>query len=293
MYAGEIAALMATGCWMISALSFEASGKRIGSLPVNIIRLVLGICFMELFLIFTRAVWIPVIPEDGSFWLMYASGFVGFFIGDMMLFRSYVEIGSRVALLILSFVPPITAFMEWIILGQLLSLQGWISMAVTLTGVLLVLLKSEDKKFKLKHPIKGILLAVGGTLGQSTGMILSRSGIGSADPVQATLIRALAALTGFIPFFFILGIWPKVFKGMRNKQAMAQLSLGSLFGPFIGVTLMLYAMQHTTAARVSIITALIPVVVIPPSIILFKDKIGMRELIGACIAVFGVIILFI
>ncbi|MDA3958813.1 DMT family transporter [Oceanispirochaeta sp.] len=292
MYSGEIAALLTTICWMVSALSFEASGKRIGSLPVNIIRLVLSVLFMEIFLVVTRGVWLPVIPEDGSFWLMYFSGFVGFFIGDMLLFRSYVEIGSRVALLILSFVPPITALLEWIVMGQLLSLQGWISMVITLTGILIVLLNKESNRVKLKHPIKGILLAFGGTLGQASGMILSRSGIGSADPVQATQIRALAGLTGFIPLFFILGIWPKVFKGFQDKTAMAQLSLGALFGPFLGVALMLFAMQHTTASIVSIITALVPVVVIPPSIILFKDKLGLREIIGSCIAVVGVVILF-
>jgi len=165
-------------------------------------------------------------------------------------------------------------------------------MVVTLSGILMVLLKKESNRVKLKHPMKGILLAFGGTVGQSVGMILSRSGIGSADPVQATQIRALAGLTGFIPLFFILGIWPKVFAGFRNKPAMAQLSLGALFGPFIGVALMLYAMQHTTAGRVSIITALVPVVVILPSVIFFKEKITVRDVIGSCIAVAGVIILF-
>lgn len=292
MYVGEIAALLTTICWMVSALSFEASGKRIGSLPVNIIRLVLGIIFMEIFLVISRGVLIPGIAPDGSFWFMFASGFVGFFIGDMLLFRSYVEIGSRVALLILSFVPPITAFLEWIVMGQVLSTQGWISMAVVLTGVLLVLLRKEENSVVLKHPVRGILLALGGTIGQSTGMILSRMGMGASDPVQATLVRAFAGLCGFIPLFFVLGIWPKVFRGLKDKTAMSQLSLGAMFGPFIGVALMLYAMQHTTAGIVSIITALVPVVVIPATVILFKDKITIKEVIGSFIAVGGVVILF-
>lgn len=277
---------------MVSALSFETSGNRIGSLPVNLIRLVMGLLFMEIFMILSRGIWMPSLAPDGTFWYIFASGFIGFFIGDMLLFRSYIEIGSRVALLILSFVPPITAFLEWLVMGQVLSLQGWISMIVVLTGVLLVLLKKEANTVVLKHPVRGILLALGGTIGQSTGMILSRMGMGSSDPIQATQIRAFAGLCGFIPLFFILKIWPKVFKGMKDGTAMAQLSLGALFGPFIGVALMLYAMQHTTAGIVSIITALVPIVVIPPSLILFKDRITLREVIGSFIAVGGVVILF-
>ncbi|MDC7240510.1 MAG: DMT family transporter [Spirochaetales bacterium] len=293
MYIGEIAALATTLCWMISALSFEASGRRIGSLPVNLVRLVMGILFMGIYLFATQGILVPRLPDDGRFWFIFASGFIGFFIGDMLLFRSYVEIGSRVALLILSFVPPITAFLEWIFMGQLLSLQGWISMIVVLTGVLMVLLKKDGGSFELKHPVRGILLALGGTIGQAAGMILSRMGIGSADPVQATQIRALAGLCGFVPLFFILRLYPKVFRSLKDGKAMAQLSLGAMFGPFIGVALSLLAMQHTSAGIVSIITALVPVVVIPPSIFLFKEKVTVREMIGAMIAVAGVIILFI
>jgi len=177
-------------------------------------------------------------------------------------------------------------------MGQVLSAQGWLSMAVVLTGVLIVLLKKEENAVILKHPVRGILLALGGTIGQSAGMILSRMGMGASDPVQATQIRAFAGLCGFIPLFFILGIWPRVFKGLKDKTAMGQVSLGAMFGPFIGVALMLYALQHTSAGIVSIITALVPVVVIPPTIILFREKITFREILGSFIAVGGVVILF-
>jgi len=291
-YTGEWAAVLTTVCWMVSALSFEASGKRIGSLPVNILRLLLGALFIEIYLIARQGVWFPVLPADSSPALLCLSGFIGFFLGDMLLFRSYVEIGSRVALLILSLVPPVTTFLEWLLTGQVLSGRGWISMAVTLTGVLMVLLKREKNGVVFKHPVRGILLAFGGTVGQSTGMVLSRMGIGGADPAQATLIRALAGLAGFIPLFIILGIWPRVFRGMKDTRAVSQLSLGALFGPFLGVTLSLFAMKHTSAGIVSIITALVPVVVIPPSILLFHEKVTLREIAGAVIAVGGVVILF-
>jgi drug/metabolite transporter (DMT)-like permease len=130
-------------------------------------------------------------------------------------------------------------------------------------------------------------------LGQSTGLIFSRMGIGSADPVQATMFRALAGLIGFTFLFSLMGIWPQVGRALRQKKAMAQVSLGSVFGPFIGVALMLYALQHTTAGILAIITALVPVVVIAPSMILFGEKITPREVLGALIAVGGVALLFI
>ncbi len=35
---------------------------------------------------------------------------------------------------------------------------------------------------KLAHPMKGILLAVGGTLGQAAGLVLSKHGLGATMP---------------------------------------------------------------------------------------------------------------
>ncbi len=45
---GEFAALLVAFFWAITALSFESASKKVGSLPVNIIRLVLGFVFLSL-----------------------------------------------------------------------------------------------------------------------------------------------------------------------------------------------------------------------------------------------------
>ena len=44
---GEFAALLVAFFWSITALSFEAASKKVGSLPVNIIRLVIGLAFLS------------------------------------------------------------------------------------------------------------------------------------------------------------------------------------------------------------------------------------------------------
>ena len=39
---GELAALGTAFCWTITALSFESAGRRVGSLAVNLLRLLVG-----------------------------------------------------------------------------------------------------------------------------------------------------------------------------------------------------------------------------------------------------------
>ena len=48
-YAGELAALGTACCWTVTALAFEAAGRRVGSLPVNLLRLALGLLFLTAF----------------------------------------------------------------------------------------------------------------------------------------------------------------------------------------------------------------------------------------------------
>ena len=73
---------------------------------------------------------------------------------------------------------------------------------------------------------------------------------------------------------------------------MKRIALGSVFGPFLGVSFSLIAIQHTQAGIAATIMAIVPVLIIPPAIILFHEKVNWKEILGAVIAVAGVAIFF-
>jgi len=74
---------------------------------------------------------------------------------------------------------------------------------------------------------------------------------------------------------------------------MKYITLGSLFGPFLGVSFSLLAIQYTTTGVASTITSIVPVLIIPLSILVLKEKITPKEIIGAIISVIGVSVLFV
>jgi drug/metabolite transporter (DMT)-like permease len=220
-------------------------------------------------------------------------------IGDLLLFQAFVLIGARVSMLIYASVPPLTALLARMVLDERLSALGLAGMALTLAGIVLVVLKrrrAESGGEDGHGPsawIRGVLFAFGGALGQAGGLILGRIGAGvDMDPFAATQIRALAGVLGFAVVFTILGRWRLVGRGLRNRPAMARLSLGALFGPFLGVSLGLFAAQNTSAGIASTIMALVPVLIIVPSVVVFKERVTAREVAGALIAVSGVSLLF-
>jgi len=86
--------------------------------------------------------------------------------------------------------------------------------------------------------------------------------------------------------------WDKLKSGIRNRKGMQLVILGSIFGPFLGVSFSLLAVQNTSTGVAATIMAIVPVLIIPPAIIIFKEKINIREVIGSILAVAGVALLF-
>jgi len=175
-------------------------------------------------------------------------------------------------------------------------------MLITLVGIALVIIergtdaKQENGKrsgMKFSYPLIGVLFAFGGAVGQSLGLVLSKYGMEGYDAFAATQIRLIAGLFGFVFLFFLLRRWRKLATDMKNKKAMGSLSIGAFFGPFLGVSFSLIAVQHTNTGIASTIMATVPVLIIPVAILLQKERVTLREIFGAIVSVIGVALFFI
>ena len=286
---GEIASLLTAVCWMFSAIFFEKAGRRTGSLSVNIIRIFLGILFLGITTLFTRGMFFPMDATAYNWLWLGLSGIVGFFLGDLFLFKSYILIGSRTSQLVMSLAPMITAVIGWFFLQEILSLKSIAGIVVSVTGIMIAV---AGKNLKLNIPLRGFLYALGGVLGQAVGLILSKKGMGDYDPIAATQIRAIFGFVAFALVVTFIGRWRRVFMTLRDKTGMKAITIGTVFGPFIGVSLSLYAVQHTETGIASALMALTPIFIIIPTAIMFKEKITARQVIGALISIGGATIFF-
>jgi len=304
---GHFAALLTAMFWTITALAFEAASKKIGSMIVNILRLIVGFLFLSVFIYLYRGLLLPVDASAREWFYLSLSGLIGFVFGDLCLFQAFVVIGARISMLIMALAPPITALIGWIILGETLSLKSWFGMTLTIAGIALVVLKRHPKdenngtfrKVKFNYPIWGILLAFGGALGQGAGLVLSKYGMGGFKPgtigydsFAATQIRVIAGIVGFSILFTFLGFWKEAFRALTFRKPMLQLSLGAFFGPFLGVSFSLIAIKYADTGIAATIIAIVPILIIPPSMILYKEKVTYKEMIGAILAVSGVGVFF-
>lgn len=292
---GELYALGTAGCWVCTAMFFSAAGARIGSLVVNFVRLAMGIGL----LIAVQAVrGMPLLPTELSShaWLwLSVSGLIGFAFGDLCLFRAFVTLGPRLSTLIMSLAPLFTAVLGWLLLGEVLVPVDLAGMALTIAGVAWAVADRtppRDPATATTVTTSGVLLALGGALGQGGGLVLSKLGMGDYDAFSANQIRVLAGTAGFAAIFTVTRWWPKVRAGLTDRTAMAFTGGGAFFGPFLGVSLSLLAVQHTDAGVAASIMAISPVLVIPVVVLVHKERVGIQGWLGALLAVAGVILLF-
>ncbi|HUI32191.1 MAG TPA: DMT family transporter [Dysgonamonadaceae bacterium] len=287
---GEIASLLVAVCWTLSALFFEKAGRKVGSLSVNIIRIFLAIIFLGITLLFTRGTFFPMDATSYNWFWLGLSGVVGFFIGDLLLFQSYVVIGSRTSQLVMSLAPMLTAVIGWFFLSEILSFKSIVGIIVSVSGIIIAI---ASKKLKLNIPLKGFLYALGGALGQALGLILSKKGIGDYDPLAATQIRAIFGFFSFLILIIYMKRMKRVLFTLNDFQSMKAITIGTIFGPFIGVALSLFAIQHTQTGIASALMALTPIIIILPSAIMFKERVTTQQVIGAFISMAGAAIFFI
>jgi drug/metabolite transporter (DMT)-like permease len=284
----------------VSSLAFTAAGRRIGSLSLNLIRLVLAIGFLTPFCWLRRGLPLPT-DAGGEAWAWLSlSGVVGFVLGDLCLFRAFVTIGPRLSTLIMALVPPIAAALGWWWLGERLGRLDLLGMAVTLGGVVWVVLerrpgdraRDAGSSAGARAPPGGLALALLGAVGQAVGLVLSKVGMKQYDPFAATQIRIFAGIACYALLFVAIRWWGRVIQGVRDRRGMVFATIGAMAGPFLGVSLSLVAVQRTETGVAATLMATTPVLIIPAIMVIHRERVSARAALGAAIAVGGVAVLW-
>lgn len=297
-YTGELIAISTVLCWTVSVQFFEAASKRVGATPVNIIRITTALILFGIFLSFRNGEVIPLGFPLKAWIFLGLSGIIGFFLGDICLFKALVELGPRIALLIFSISAPVAALIGWAFLGETYVLHQWVGMLVTLSGVGLVIFEKKTSTPLARGlgqraiTLKGILFGIGAMLGQAVGYVLSKAGMqtdtGYLDAFAATQIRALSAFVCFVLFFTLTREWHRVARAVKDTRALIFTATGAFIGPFLGVSLSLMVLHYLSTGVASTFLSMTPVCIIPFSIYLHKEHVSLRAFLGAIIAVGGI-----
>jgi len=123
--------------------------------------------------------------------------------------------------------------------------------------------------------------------GQALGLVLAKNGLsGSFSPISGNFIRMFTAM---IVIWLITIIQKKsrttIQVIINNPRAKWKIIGGAFLGPVLGVSLSLFALQHTSVGVASTLMALAPVFILPIDYFYFKERFGWGSIAGKRIMV--------
>lgn len=246
---------------------------------------------------------------DATHWLLL-SGVIGMGLGDLAAFGAFPILGSRLTALVTQcLAAPIAACTEYFWLGTTLSAIQIVWSTVILAGVGFALMPSRRHPPRVKVKPIGFLWGAFSAAGQGIGAVMSRKAneVATAsgqtlDGITGAYQRILGGLVVALLFFLIRATIKKALAKGESEVAIAPATVrpwyallwipaNGLSGAVIGVSCYQWALFTTSSGIVLPIVATTPLVIIPLSYWIEREKPTLRSIIGAAIAVTGAVAL--
>jgi len=297
------AAILATLLFSLSAVSGKRLSHHLSGVEANFWRFLLAA-----FLLGAYAHSFGLGLGGGALGMFFISGIIGFGVGDYGLFRAYPILGSRLTMVMTQcLAAPFAASIEWLWMGETLSLAQVLAGTAILVGVALALAPSETTDVDRKHWKAGILWGLMSAFGQGFGAVLSRKAISVVEAAGATvdgLSQAYQRVLGGLTVMAVLFLFQKMRlrngNTIRTEVALTPVTMKLLFaliiantlcGPTLGVGAYQWALSSQPAGIVLSVVALSPLVIIPFAMKFEGERPTLRSIIGSVVAVAGVIVM--
>jgi drug/metabolite transporter (DMT)-like permease len=292
-YLGELSALLTAFLWSGTSFAFASAAKRIGSLQLNINRMIIA----SVLLLITS------ITAGFSFLLSFSqiinltiSGIIGLVLGDTFLFKAFQNIGARLSMLLMALSPAMSSIMAFFFLNEKLSLTGLIGIAITIMGIVIVVLERKetpDATYKISKI--GIVYGLLGALGQAGGLIFAKFAFqeGELNEMVATFVRIISSAGIILAGALIMKRYKNpIVLYKKDLKALGSTVVGTILGPYLGITFSLIAIANTKVGIAATLMSMMPIIMLPIVRYVYKEKLKWQAIAGAFIAVAGVAVLF-
>lgn len=300
---GELAALCAALVWALASVIFARLGRqRVSPLAMNLVKCAVALGLMSLTLKWQGGAWLPMTQSTRGFVLLSVSGIVGLTIGDTAYFHALKRLGARRTLLLATLGPPTTALLAWPALGEALTWTKVFGMALTLTGVLWVI---SERAPAPKDPSQaqaptsratlawGVGFALVAVLCQASGNVLTKMGNEPGlSPLELGMLRLMAGVAGLLVVVSLSGRIKDVGRALQKPRQASLLLLATFLGTYLGIWLLMTSIQRTEVGVAATLSSTSPLFLLILGPFVSSERITLRAVIGTCLAVCGVAILF-
>lgn len=296
---GEIAALAAAAAWAFASVLWARLGATTDELTLNFLKCTIAaIALSVTMLLLDGTAWPLGLERSDLVWLA-VSGVAGLTLGDTAYFSALTRIGPRRSLLVWALAPGISALMAWPMLGEPLHARMVAGMAVTLAGVVWVIVeRTPDDDGEASAPMSrrelaGVGFACIALLGQASSNVLQKLGGMEAGALGTSVVRMSVGALGLGLWLGAMGRLVAATTPLKEPRKAGWIVLATAVGTYVGIWLSAYGLLHAEIGVASTLNATSPIFVLPVAALMTGDRISRRAVMGALLAVGGVAIFFV
>lgn len=293
MITGQLMALCAAMLGAIGSNLYAKLGERLSSDMIGCVRMYLALPLAFIMMCLSGQT-IPAGIPFSAYAAIFSSGFIGFFLCDIFMFRAIVDFGPRETAVVMTFNPALTAFAAFLLMGESLSIRQIAGMAVTVSGIL-IMVCGESRQDKTTASLlgTGFLCALVAAFLQTAADITAKLSLAEIPVVSSNALRVAGGFAAWAVLSLVkrndYSIQMKVFSDAKYTLIMI---LAVIAGPVLGTTFSLGAMAKAPVGIVKSIVNSSPVFMIPIDYFFRKKKLTLMSVSGTIVSVAGVMLLF-
>ena len=290
---GQLMALCAAMLGAIGSNLYAKLGDRLSSDMIGCVRMYIALPLSFVIMWLSRQGIGSGIPASALVTILL-SGFIGFFLCDLFMFKAIVDFGPRETAVVMTFNPVLTALVAFLLMGESLTTKQITGMAVTVVGIITMICGEGKVERKTGFPLlPGLICAVFAAFLQTAADITAKLSISQLPAVSSNALRVAGGFVAWAVLSLVkrkdYGLQMQVFRDTNYALIMV---LAVVAGPVLGTTLSLGAMSRAPVGIVKSIVNSSPVFMIPIDCFFRKKKLTLLSVSGTLISVAGVMLLF-
>ena len=139
----------------------------------------------------------------------------------------------------------------------------------------------------------GVAFGVFAALCQATGNVLTKLGGSEITALEISIVRLAFGILGLGIVLGAVGRLFEVKEPLENARTFGLLFAATFLGTFMGIWLMNAGLRYTHTGIASTLSSTSPIFILPLAYFVEGEDLSARSILGACVAVVGVGVLFV
>jgi drug/metabolite transporter (DMT)-like permease len=271
--------------WAVAAILFRRVGDHVSAMGINLGKGMVALICLGILLLFAGD--FSTIGDE-SLTALALSGLIGICFGDTLYFLTLVRLGPRRTLLLGAMIPVTTALIAVAFLHERVTGMAWLGVLCTIAGVTYVLWQRAPEGGNQQVRQAGLFYGILFVLANALGIIAAKVGVSDVPAMEATFIRQIFAIAGLTFWGLMVRDLLGWVAPLKDRRVLKVLVMAAVIGAFLGTWLSIVALKYTHAAVAASLNSTSPLFILPLAAFLLKERVSVREVVGAVVAVVGV-----